>query len=171
MFHLLVSLCWTFKLGLSAPWHVLLPSFLFMPKRFLFNYLFCCKNMKNNLLCNENRPKKFRNHWCVYNLLCKFGTRNNRYVSCGVVVVGATPLTCTWVVCYLELIYNKRDRMRTIHFMQESLYTRWHNFVCLMRHRVSCLVVNTRIGDKQMAYFFAICLSPIALNVMQFHAF
>jgi len=61
--------------------------------------------------------------------------------------------------------------MRTIRFMQEGIYLKWHNFVCLMRHRVFCLVVNNRIGDKQTAYFFAICLSPIALNVIQFHAF
>ncbi len=39
----------------------------------------------------------------------KFGKGNNRYVSCCVVVVGATPLTRTWAVCYIELIYNKRD--------------------------------------------------------------
>ena len=41
---------------------------------------------------------------------------------------------------------------------------KWHKFVCLMRHRVFCLVVNNRIGDKQTARLFAICLSPIALR-------
>ena len=39
----------------------------------------------------------------------KLGTGNNHDVSCCVAVVGATPLTCTWAVCYIELIYNKRD--------------------------------------------------------------
>ena len=53
----------------------------------------------------------------------------------------------------------------------DRLSQKWHKFVCLMRHRVLCLVVNIRIGDKQTAYNFAVCLSPIALNVMQFHDF
>ncbi|MFC2265295.1 MAG: hypothetical protein ACFNM7_08765, partial [Prevotella conceptionensis] len=48
---------------------------------------------------------------------------------------------------------------------------KWHKFVYLMRHRVLCLVVNIRIGDKQTAYNFAVCLSPIALNVMQFYSY
>gem|GEM_PF-955279 len=61
--------------------------------------------------------------------------------------------------------------MRTIRFMQEGICLEWHKFVCLMRHCVFCLVVNNRIGDKQTAYNFAVCLSPIALNVIQFHAF
>ncbi len=61
--------------------------------------------------------------------------------------------------------------MGTIRFMQEGIYLKWHKLVCLMRHRVFCLAVNSGIGDKQTACFFAICLSPIALNVMQFHAF
>ncbi len=61
--------------------------------------------------------------------------------------------------------------MGTIRFMQEGIYLKWHKLVCLMGHSVSCLVVNNRIGNKQMAYNFAICLSPIALNVIQFHAF
>lgn len=61
--------------------------------------------------------------------------------------------------------------MGTIRFMQEGIYLKWHKFVCLMRHRVFYLVVNNRIGDKQTACLFAICLSPIALNVIQFHDF
>lgn len=61
--------------------------------------------------------------------------------------------------------------MGTIRFMQEEIYLKWHKFMYLMRHRVLCLVVNIRIGDKQTAYNFAVCLSPIALNVMQFHDF
>ena len=40
-----------------------------------------------------------------------------------------------------------------------------------MRHRVFSLVVNIRIGDKQTACLFAICLSPIALNVKPFQAY
>ena len=61
--------------------------------------------------------------------------------------------------------------MGTIRFMQEEIYLKWHKFACLMRYRVFCLVVNIRIGDKQTACLFAICLSPIALNVIQFHDF